>query len=69
MVLRFILKNFARIYNIENIVAVDLEIYKNKLTGNIDGIHTMQERKLYKLAQKFNLKQFDLKIFMRIVIV
>ncbi|EDO7419145.1 HAD-IB family hydrolase [Campylobacter jejuni] len=55
------IKEFARIYNIENIVAVDLEIYKNKLTGNIDGIHTMQERKLYKLAQKFNLKQFDLK--------
>lgn len=50
-------------------MAVDLEIYKNKLTGNIDGIHTMQERKLYKLAQKFNLKQFDLKILMRIVIV
>lgn len=45
------IKEFARIYNIENIVAVDLEIYKNKLTGNIDGIHTMQERKLYKLAQ------------------
>lgn len=55
------IKEFAKIYKIDNIIAVDLEVYKHKLTGNIDGIHTMQERKLYKLVQKFNLKEFDLK--------
>ncbi|ASQ29975.1 HAD-superfamily hydrolase, subfamily IB [Campylobacter avium LMG 24591] len=55
------INEFAKIYGVTNIVAVDLEVVSNKLTGNIDGIHTMQERKLYKLAQTFDLNEYDLK--------
>ncbi|ECL2827079.1 HAD-IB family hydrolase [Campylobacter jejuni] len=55
------INEFAKIYNIENIIAIDLEIKNGKLTGNIDGIHTMQERKLYKLAKNLNLSMYDLR--------
>ncbi|MBZ7948771.1 HAD-IB family hydrolase [Campylobacter molothri] len=55
------IREFAKIYNIDNIVAIDLEIDNNHFTGNIDGVHTMQERKLYKLANIFNIKEYDLK--------
>ncbi|TDJ86650.1 HAD-IB family hydrolase [Campylobacter volucris] len=55
------IEEFAKIYDIKDVVAVDLEILNGKLTGNIDGIHTMQERKLYKLIQKINLDKYNLK--------
>ncbi|MCR6571465.1 HAD-IB family hydrolase [Campylobacter insulaenigrae] len=54
------IEDFAKIYEIDNVIAVDLEVSSGKLTGNIDGIHTMQERKLYKLSQMFDLKRYDL---------
>ncbi|NDJ26628.1 HAD-IB family hydrolase [Campylobacter sp. MIT 12-8780] len=59
--LEIYIKEFAKIYNIEHVVAVALETIDEKLTGNIDGIHTMQERKLYKLDQMLDLKKYDLK--------
>ncbi|MBK1994132.1 HAD-IB family hydrolase, partial [Campylobacter novaezeelandiae] len=46
--LELYIKEFAKIYNIKNIIAVSLEEKYTKLTGDIVGIHTMQERKLYK---------------------
>ncbi|EAK3931509.1 HAD-IB family hydrolase [Campylobacter jejuni] len=55
------IREFAKIYGIEHIVAIDLENSDDKFTGNIHGIHTMQERKLYKLSNMFNIKEFDLK--------
>ncbi|EOW0927059.1 HAD-IB family hydrolase [Campylobacter upsaliensis] len=59
--LEIYIKEFAKIYGIEHIVAVELETYENRLTGHIDGIHTMCERKLYKLANRLNLEQYDLR--------
>lgn len=58
--LEIYIKEFAKIYDIKNVVAVELEEKNSKLTGNIRGIHTMQERKLYKLAQMVNLDEFNL---------
>ena len=57
------IKHFALHFNIpqENIIAIDLEAQNDKLTGKIKGIHTMEHRKLYKLTQKIDLSQFDLK--------
>lgn len=55
------ISEFAKIYGIEKVVAIELEIFENKFTGNINGIHTMQERKLYKLIQKINLYKYNLK--------
>ncbi|AJC93641.1 HAD-IB family hydrolase [Campylobacter volucris] len=55
------INEFAKIYNIDNVIAVDLEVLNGKLTGNIDGIHTMQERKLYKLSHMLDLNNYDLK--------
>lgn len=59
--LEIYIKEFAKIYNIKDIVAVTLETSQGKLTGNIDGIHTMHERKLYKLKKYLNLDEYDLK--------
>ncbi|TXE89746.1 HAD-IB family hydrolase [Campylobacter volucris] len=51
---------FANLYDIKHVVAVDLECQAGVFTGNIDGIHTMQERKLYKLSQIFDIRNIDL---------
>lgn len=51
---------FAKLFDITHVVAVDLEVRGGKLTGNIDGIHTMQERKLYKLDDMLDLSKYDL---------
>ncbi|MBK1963775.1 HAD-IB family hydrolase [Campylobacter novaezeelandiae] len=59
--LELYIKEFAKIYNIKNIIAVSLEEKYTKLTGDIVGIHTMQERKLYKLSYMLNLNNYDLK--------
>ena len=56
------IKYFADYFKIprENIIAIELETRNGILTGNIDGIHTMEYRKLYKLTQKMDLSKFDL---------
>ncbi len=56
------IKYFADYFKIprENIIAIELETRNGILTGNIDGIHTMKYRKLYKLTQKMDLSKFDL---------
>ncbi|EAH8848401.1 HAD-IB family hydrolase [Campylobacter lari] len=59
--LEIYINEFAKIYGIEKVVAIELEVFENKFTGNISGIHTMQERKLYKLIQKINLNNYNLK--------
>lgn len=59
--LEIYIREFAKIYNIKNIIAVSLEIKNGLFTGDIDGIHTMQERKLYKLYNMINLCDYDLK--------
>lgn len=59
--LEIYINEFAKIYGIEKVVAIELEIFENKFTGNISGIHTMQERKLYKLIHKINLNNYNLK--------
>lgn len=59
--LELYIKEFAKIYDIKNIIAVSLEEKYTKLTGDIAGIHTMHERKLYKLSYMLNLNNYDLK--------
>ncbi|EOJ0286808.1 HAD-IB family hydrolase [Campylobacter jejuni] len=59
--LEIYINEFAKIYGIEKVVAIELEVFENKFTGNISGIHTMQERKLYKLSQKLQLSKYNLK--------
>lgn len=56
------IKYFADIFEIprENIIAIELESHNGILTGNMDGIHTMEHRKLYKLVQRIDLNKFDL---------
>lgn len=44
----------------ENIVAISLHSHNGILSGNIEGIHTMEHRKLYKLADTLDLSEFDL---------
>lgn len=58
--LEIYIKEFAKHFDIKHVIAVALEEKNNLLTGNIDGIHTMEHRKLYKLAQYFDLKNYDL---------
>ena len=60
--LEIYIKYFADIFNIprQNIIAIELEAKNGILTGQIDGIHTMEYRKLYKLAQMIDLSRFDL---------
>ncbi|MDO4674675.1 HAD-IB family hydrolase [Campylobacter sp.] len=55
------IEEFAKLYGIEHVVAVELEVREGLLSGDIEGIHTMQERKLYKLAQRLTLEDFDLR--------
>lgn len=54
------IKEFAKFYNIKNVFAVDIMTRGSVLLGKIDGIHTMCERKLYKLALNLNLSEYDL---------
>ena len=52
---------FANHFNIPYVVAVSLEKCDGILSGNMDGIHTMEHRKLYKLKQTINLSNYNLK--------
>ena len=56
------IKYFADFFEIprKNIIAIELESQNGILTGNMDGIHTMEHRKLYKLVQRIDLSKFDL---------
>lgn len=60
--LEIYIKYFADYFGIprENIIAIELESSGGILTGNMDGIHTMEHRKLYKLVERINLSEFDL---------
>ncbi len=51
---------FAKYFDIPYVVAVSLESNGEYLSGNMSGIHTMEYRKLYKLAQTLNLSEYDL---------
>lgn len=44
----------------ENVIAISLHAQNGILTGEIEGIHTMEYRKLYKLANVMDLRAFDL---------
>lgn len=52
---------FAKYFGIPYVVAVALESNKGVLSGNMDGIHTMEYRKLYKLSQILDLSKYDLR--------
>ncbi|GAD17793.1 HAD-IB family hydrolase [Helicobacter fennelliae] len=54
------IKLFAQHFGITHVVAVALEECNGYLSGNIDGIHTMEHRKLYKLIECINVSEFDL---------
>lgn len=60
--LEIYIKYFADYFGIprENIIAIELESSGGILTGNMNGIHTMEHRKLYKLVERINLSEFDL---------
>ena len=60
--LEIYIKYFADYFGIhrENIVAIELESNSGILTGNMNGIHTMEHRKLYKLVERIDLSKFDL---------
>lgn len=60
--LEIYIKYFADYFGIprENIIAIELESNGGILTGNMNGIHTMEYRKLYKLVERINLSKFDL---------
>lgn len=51
---------FAKHFGIPYVVAVSLESSEGVLSGNMEGIHTMEHRKLYKLSQTFDLSMYDL---------
>lgn len=54
------IKEFAKLYKIPHVIAVELQTREQRLTGDIEGIHTMCERKLYKLADRLPLHAYDL---------
>lgn len=45
----------------ENVIAIALQAQDGILNGEIEGIHTMEHRKLYKLADRMDLGKFDLR--------
>ncbi|WP_395003418.1 HAD-IB family hydrolase [uncultured Helicobacter sp.] len=59
--LEIYIKEFAKFFSIDNIIAISLQSHDGVLNGNIDGIHTMEYRKLYKLTQMLDTSAFDLK--------
>ena len=58
--LEIYIKEFAKAFGIKHVVAISLESHNGILSGEIDGIHTMEYRKLYKLTQMFDMSMFDL---------
>lgn len=44
----------------KNVIAISLQAQNGILNGEIEGIHTMEHRKLYKLANVMDLSKFDL---------
>ncbi|MGX2983521.1 HAD-IB family hydrolase [Helicobacter sp. 23-1045] len=58
--LEIYIKYFAEFFEIQNIIALELEAQNGVLSGDIKGIHTMHYRKLYKLAKMLDLSKFDL---------
>ncbi|PAV00949.1 hypothetical protein B9T66_00715 [Helicobacter sp. TUL] len=58
--LEIYITEFAKLFGIENVVAISLQEQNGILNGEIDGIHTMEYRKLYKLTQMFDMSMFDL---------
>lgn len=56
------IREFAKHFDIPqtHIVAIELESKDGVLTGNMDGIHTMEHRKLYKLDDMVDLGEFDI---------
>lgn len=58
--LEIYIREFAALFGIENVVAISLQTHNGILNGEIDGIHTMEHRKLYKLTQTFDMRAFDL---------
>lgn len=58
--LEMYIKFVAEMLEIPHVIAISLESQNGILSGEIDGIHTMEHRKLYKLADTFDLSEFDL---------
>lgn len=51
---------FAKLYNIDKIIATNLEVIDDKFSGKIDGIDCMGINKVKKLKESINLDEFDL---------
>lgn len=57
---RFITEPIAKLFEIDQLLATDLEIVADKLTGRIDGIPCYQEGKVKKLAAWLNQSDLGL---------
>lgn len=54
------IKYYAKIYDVDYVIATDLEIKNEVYTGRIDGIDCMGINKIEKLKNILNLNEFDL---------
>jgi phosphatidylglycerophosphatase C len=55
------IKEFMKNYNVNDVIATDLETIGNQFTGKIDGLNCMGTNKLIKLKQYINTDEYDLK--------
>ena len=55
------IKYYAKIYNINYVIATNLEVKNGKYTGRIKGIDCMGINKIKKLREMLDLNEFDLK--------
>lgn len=54
------IKEYAKIYDIDYVIATDLEFIDGKATGKIDGIDCMGINKIEKIKSIMNLDEYDL---------
>lgn len=54
------IKEYAKIYDIEYVIATDLENIDDVITGKMDGLDCMGINKIDKLKSALNLDEFDL---------
>lgn len=54
------IKEYAKVYDIEYVVATDLEFIDDKATGKIDGLDCMGINKIEKLRNTINIDDYDL---------
>lgn len=54
------IKEYAKIYDIDYVIATDLEFIDGKATGKIDGIDCMGINKIEKIRSIIDLDKYDL---------